>query len=249
MKLAFYEPGSTTTAKNTYSDVSEATPNTNPVILDSEGRAGDIFGTGSYRVVSYDSDDVQIEVFDPVGGTFGRGSFDDWNSEAIYDVSEIVTASDGGYYRSKVAANNNYDPTSSPTQWEQLFLEPSVKFRSLAVADLTDPATPSVLTTEETTNTCISNYKTSGADHVFTMPAAHTNGNVMFIIGDEFQVDIEPTSGDLFYLNGNAMSADEHIVNSSDTLGRYIVGWCANINGTMRWIFESKYYEWQEATP
>lgn len=251
-KLEFFETGSNSTHKATYSDAAETTANPNPVVLDSEGRAGDIFGTGSYRVVSYevtDAGDVQIEVFDPVGGTFGIGAFDDWDSEKIYDLSDIVTGSDGQYYRSIVASNTDYDPISSPTKWEQIFIEAATKFRSLAVADLADPSTPSVLTTAETTNTIISNYKATGADHVFTMCAPHINGNVMFIIGDEFQVDIEPASGDNFYLNGAAMAADEHIVNSSDVLGRYIVGFCANINGTLKWMFESKYYEWQEATP
>ncbi len=106
-------------------------------------------------------------------------------------------------------------------------------FKSLAVADLTDTATPSVLTVAETTNTVISNYKSSGADHVFTMPAAHINGNVMFVIGDEFQVDIEPDTGENFYLNGTAMAANEHIQNTADTLGETIVGYCVNINGTL----------------
>jgi hypothetical protein len=255
-KLEFFETGSTSTHKATYSDAAETVPNTNPVVLDAEGRAGDIFGTGSYRVVSYEvtgAGDVQIEVFDPVGGTFGIGAFDDWDSEKIYDISNLVTGSDGQYYRSLIAANVDYDPTTSPPptppKWEQIFIEAATKFRSLAVADLADPSTPSVLTAAETTNTVISNYKATGADHVFTMPAAHINGNVMFMVGDEFQVDIEPVSGDNFYLNGAAMAADEHIVNSSDTIGRYIVGFCANINGTLKWMFESKYYEWQEATP
>ena len=114
-----------------------------------------------------------------------------------------------------------------------------ISYTALAVADLSDTATPSVLTTAETTGKLISNYKSSGADHVFTMPAAHTKGNVIFIIGDEFQIDIEPVAGDLFYLNGTAMAADEHIQNTADTLGDQIVGMCANINGTLRWMFKS----------
>ena len=124
-----------------------------------------------------------------------------------------------------------------------------VSYTALAVADLGDAATPSVLTTAETTGKLISNYKSSGADHVFTMPAAHTKGNVIFIIGDEFQIDIEPVAGDLFYLNGTAMAADEHIVNIADTLGQQIVGMCANINGTLRWMFKSDSADFAEATP
>ena len=124
-----------------------------------------------------------------------------------------------------------------------------LKFESIAVSDLDDSTTPSVLTTNETTNKCISNYKSSGADHVFTMCAAHSNGNVIFSIGDEFQVDIEPDTDDLFYLNGTAMAANEHIQNTADTLGERIVGYCVNINGTYRWMFYSSDTNWVEETP
>ena len=120
---------------------------------------------------------------------------------------------------------------------------------ALAVADLSDTATPSVLTVAETTNKTISNYKSSGADHVFTMPAAHINGSVIFVIGDEFQVDIEPYSGANFFLNGVAMAADEHIQNTADTLGDEIVGYIANINGTLTWMFKSSSANFVEETP
>ncbi len=125
----------------------------------------------------------------------------------------------------------------------------NIGFQSIAVADLSDTATPSVLTVDESTNKCISNYKSSGADHVFTMSAAHSLGNVIFPIGDEFQVDIEPDTDDLFYLNGTAMAANEHIQNTADTLGERIVGYCANINGTLRWMFYSSDAAWVEAAP
>jgi hypothetical protein len=123
-----------------------------------------------------------------------------------------------------------------------------VQFKSLQVSDLGDSTTPSVLTDEETTNTVISNYKSSGADHVFTMPDCHVNGNLIFPIGDEFQVDVEPDTGDLFYLNGTAMAVNEHIQNTADTLGDRMVGYCVNINGTLRWMFYGD-SNWVEETP
>ena len=128
-------------------------------------------------------------------------------------------------------------------------LSAGAKFQSYAVASLSDTTTPSVLTTAETTNKCISNYKSSGADHVFTMPAAHAAGNIIFQIGAEYQVDIEPNTGDLFYLNGTAMAANEHIQNTADTLGERIVGYCVNIEGTLRWMFYSSDSNWVEETP
>ena len=141
------------------------------------------------------------------------------------------------------------DPNGEKVSTCTLVQLTDLQFSSIAVADLGDTSTPSVLTTNETINKCISNYKTSGADHVFTMPAAHSKGNIIFTIGDEFQVDIEPNTGDLFYLNGTAMAANEHIQNTADTLGERIVGYCVNINGTLRWMFYSSDANWVEETP
>ena len=123
------------------------------------------------------------------------------------------------------------------------------RFESYAVADLSDTTTPSVLTDNETQNKLISNYKASGADHVFTMPAATSRGNVTFVVGDEFQVDIEPDTGENFYLNGTAMAANEHIQNTADTLGDTIVGVCVNVNGSYVWMFKSDNSNWVEETP
>lgn len=52
-KVYFYIPN-TTTPKDTYQDAAQTILNTNPVILDSSGRAV-IWGNGSYRQVVYDS--------------------------------------------------------------------------------------------------------------------------------------------------------------------------------------------------
>lgn len=51
-KVYFYVPN-TTTAKFTYQDPAETTPNTNPVVLNAAGRAV-VWGSGQYREVVYD---------------------------------------------------------------------------------------------------------------------------------------------------------------------------------------------------
>lgn len=56
-KLYFFENG-TGTPKNTFSDVDATTPNTNPVIADSQGQFGDIYLVGIYRVMLDDKNDV-----------------------------------------------------------------------------------------------------------------------------------------------------------------------------------------------
>ena len=166
--------------------------------------------------------------------------------------SGYLTTTDWDTFNDKAGAGANSDITSMTGLSNDGIPAAKVKnclLQSLAVADLNDSSTPSVLTTAETTNTIISNYKSTGADHVFTMPAAHAAGNVIFVIGDEFQVDIEPNTGDLFYLNGTAMAANEHIQNTADTLGETITGVCANINGTLRWMFYSSFDNFVEETP
>jgi hypothetical protein len=65
-KLYFYDTG-TTTPKTTYSDAAQTLTNTNPVILDADGRAGDIFYSGDAKLVIKTSADVTLETVDPVG--------------------------------------------------------------------------------------------------------------------------------------------------------------------------------------
>jgi len=165
------------------------------------------------------------------------------------DITSMTGLDNDGIPLAKVATAAGSGANSDITSMTGLSDDgiPAVKvvsclLRSLAVADLTDSSTPSVLTTAETTNTVISNYNSAGsADHVFTMPAAHAAGNIMFVIGDEFQIDIDPNSGDLFYLNGTIMTADKNIQNTADTLGESITGVCVSINGTLRWMFYSSF--------
>jgi hypothetical protein len=64
--LTFYASG-TTTPLNTYSDKALSIANTNPVVLDSAGRAGSIFLQNlAYKVVLADVNSNQIWTFDPV---------------------------------------------------------------------------------------------------------------------------------------------------------------------------------------
>ena len=170
----------------------------------------------------------------------------EWLVGTTYDDGDVVWGSDSLSYRAAQDSNVGHDPVGDGgTWWVGIAPLPT----ALAVADLADTATPSVLTIAETTNKTISNYKSSGAHHVFTMPAAHINGSVIFVIGDEFQIDIEPDTGANFFLNGTAMAANEHIQNTADTLGDEIVGYVANINGTLTWMFRSSSDNFVEETP
>jgi hypothetical protein len=117
-KLAFFEVG-TTTDKNTYSDDGLTIPNTNPVILDGAGRCPNVFGEGTYKVVSFTADDVQIQVFDPVGEGASTGAFGQWDSGSKYSTGDLVRF-DNQYYRSILSDNTGNNPATSENNWELL---------------------------------------------------------------------------------------------------------------------------------
>lgn len=121
-KLRFVESGTNNTDKDTFADINESVPNPNPVILDGAGRAPNIFGTGTYSVILFTEDDVQIQQFDPVGGTNAEGSFSSWNALTVYGQggNNIVTGSDGFYYRSLQNNNQNNTPASDSEFWERI---------------------------------------------------------------------------------------------------------------------------------
>jgi CxxC motif-containing protein (DUF1111 family) len=68
--ITTYVPG-TTTLKTSYSDAGLSVTNTNPVVLDSAGRAS-IFGDGSFKYVTKTSAGVTVETRDTV--RIGTGS-------------------------------------------------------------------------------------------------------------------------------------------------------------------------------
>jgi hypothetical protein len=93
-KVSFYASG-TTTRKDTFSDASLSTANTNPVVANSAGRFGDIFyESGTYKVVLTDENDVEKWTADPVEGAIGAsGAVDEITSAytvTIDDATKIL---------------------------------------------------------------------------------------------------------------------------------------------------------------
>lgn len=118
-KLYFYESG-TTTPKITYADINFTIPNTNPVILTAAGRQPNIFFNGVAKAILADKNDVQILVRDPVGET-GTNFGDPWVATRIYSTNSVVIGSDGVYYRSLVAGNQNNNPINTSGFWSLLY--------------------------------------------------------------------------------------------------------------------------------
>jgi hypothetical protein len=123
-QMFFYESGSSTTLKDTFSDTDGLIANTNPVILDAAGFEPNIYGDGSYRVVlksSTTDGSLQQWVRDPVvpdsTGELGR----DWDPLTTYDVSSIVTYN-GILYTSIISNNINNIPSSVASAWTQFDL-------------------------------------------------------------------------------------------------------------------------------
>lgn len=102
-KVYTYEAG-TTTPKDTYTNQGGGTPNANPVILDSAGRAS-IWLSGSYKIVVKDSSDNTITTDDNItafqtgsGSTFVDNAFTIQNSsdatkQIQFSLSSLTTGS------------------------------------------------------------------------------------------------------------------------------------------------------------
>lgn len=144
-QLFFYESGSSTTVKTTYSDASETIPNANPVILGADGRCPDVWGSGTYRVIIKDRNDVQIELIDPVGGTINTGLGSDWNATEVYSESDVRRYNDR-YWYSNIDSNQDNIPNSLSLQWtevitraspEELFINGGFDFWDYATSQTT----------------------------------------------------------------------------------------------------------------
>lgn len=106
----------TSTPKDTYTDSDLATPNANPLTLDSDGRpASPIFlASGGYKVVVKDSDGVQLYAFDhveDVGLTF-LATQANTATGGSKDVSTGYTVVAGSDYLVTLSSGESTNPSS-----------------------------------------------------------------------------------------------------------------------------------------
>jgi len=136
--IDFYESGSNTVRKTTYADSSEKIPNSNPLVLNGDGRCPNVFGSGSYRAVLRTSAGVQLLSRDPVGGTSALVFGADWNSVQIYSSSDVVR-DDGRYWISNINNNIGNQPSlDSGASWTNIFLDAENIFSLLSVESYAD---------------------------------------------------------------------------------------------------------------
>lgn len=133
--LNFFDTG-TSTRKNTFSDAALTTLNANPVVLDSTGRAPNIFYSGTAKVVFETALEVQIWERDPVGGTFAQQA-NDWVSSTVYSQNDIVQGSDTLYYISRTSSNQGNDPITSTANWSKLEWQSAITNAEMLTHDLT----------------------------------------------------------------------------------------------------------------
>lgn len=118
-KLFYFKSG-TNDDLATFADELKEIPNTQPVVVDAQGRWPNIFFDGSAKLVLKDKNDVTIYERDPVSGEIGTGPFDVFSTLVIYDLGDIVTGSNGKIFVSLVNANQGNDPvTPSPGFWTE----------------------------------------------------------------------------------------------------------------------------------
>ncbi len=118
-KMKFLENGSSSVEKDTYQNAELTIANTNPVILDGEGRIGNVFGEGAYRAILLDANDVQIQLFDDVNLVPSGAQFNPWSPANEYFLNDFVSAS-GAYYRCIVSSVTGVDPTTGTSDWVEV---------------------------------------------------------------------------------------------------------------------------------
>lgn len=117
--MYFYQPGSSLTPKNTYSDNNLSIPNPNPVPLDDSGFLRyNVFFDGPYRIILKDKNGVQQWDRDSINSLTDI-SFGQWDGTINYGIggTNIVYADNGIYYVSIATPNLGNDPATSPAFW------------------------------------------------------------------------------------------------------------------------------------
>lgn len=121
-RLYFRTPGAnSTTLKSVYSDVDLTIPYTNPVILDSNGRAPTIYLDGDYNIQETTSSGAQLWRVDNYQPVTFEGQFNAWSASLSYAVNDVVQYTNGKYYVSLQSGNLGQTPPSATTYWSEVF--------------------------------------------------------------------------------------------------------------------------------
>ena len=130
-RFYFFENG-TTTPKSVYTDKAGTVAHDNPVIADSNGSFAPIFLDGLYRVELRSKANIVQPGWpiDNVGQDSAVVPFGPWVEILPYNTGEVVTGSNGNWYRSLEDNNLGNDPTTSPAEWEVIPIPVASSFTS-----------------------------------------------------------------------------------------------------------------------
>lgn len=128
-RMYFYENKNYAALKATYSNPDNTVANTNPLILDGQGRIPPCFGDGLYSVKFYASNPDNPSVDgalqwprDDVSLSELSGQWGLWNAAETYSVDEFAKdPTDGNYYQLWGAPTSKGEqPSTNLTKWEQV---------------------------------------------------------------------------------------------------------------------------------
>lgn len=115
--LQFFESG-LATDKDTFADSDGEILNVNPLPLNA-GKIPNCFYEGAARVRLLDEFGAVIWDLDPVTPGGATGAFSDYNAVSTFDQNDIVVF-ENKFYLSKVNENQNNQPDTSPSEWEEI---------------------------------------------------------------------------------------------------------------------------------
>lgn len=121
-KIYFFENKNYSAMKATYSQPDNTTPNTNPVILDGQGRMPSCFGDGLYSVKFYSADGSLQWTRDDVSLSAETGQMELWLPAVRYTINDIVKDSINGEYYQLYGATSSIgnQPSTSLNLWQKI---------------------------------------------------------------------------------------------------------------------------------
>jgi hypothetical protein len=220
-KVYTYVSG-TTTAKATYLDRNKVATATNPIILDSEGRA-EIYADGLYKFVVKDSDDVTILTMD--GVSYGVSDTPQWVYLSSYDsLSDAVTAI--GVTPTVLVIDTTDTLTANVTVPSTITLMPvarnaiDVNSKTLTLnSGIWGGPFQWIIGTGIVTGTpVVGDY-----NHVWTKSTLTDSTTPSYTLQKEYNVYIHATNGDyptlVAYLAGTPLAGDRVFWDVSETIG------------------------------
>lgn len=147
--IDFFESGSSTLRKTTYSDPEKTIPNSNPLKINGDGVVPNVYGDGTYRIIIRTENSVQLRYRDPVGGDISLGYGSEWLADQVYSTSDVVRDA-GAYWISQSESNIGNRPSlDSGSNWVDYLADVPVNADDIAA----NAANISINATDIATNT------------------------------------------------------------------------------------------------